>query len=83
MKTREPSPDVLSRRERQVVRLLGRGLRQVAEALGVEPKTIDTFRQSAYDKLGVHDRVHLALWAQRHRLGTKPPGQSEAVPGEA
>ena len=71
----EQSPDVLSRRERQVVVLLGRGMRvrEVAEALCLSPRTIDTTRQSAYDKLGIHDRVHLALWAQRHGLDPEAP----------
>ena len=70
-----PSPDVLSLREREVVALLSCGLRvrDVAERLGVGPKTIDTHRQSAYDKLGIHDRVHLVLWAHRYGLDPEPP----------
>ncbi|GAG29079.1 unnamed protein product [marine sediment metagenome] len=75
MEEREPSPDVLSRREREVVALLSRGLRvrAVAETLCLAPRTIDATRQSAYDKLGIHDRVRLALWAHRHGLDTEPP----------
>ena len=75
MKERDPSPGVLTRRERQVVGLLSRGLRgrEVAEALCLAPKTIDVIRQSAYDKLGIHDRVRLALWAHRHGLHTESP----------
>ncbi len=75
MKKREPSPEVLSPRERQVVALLSRGLRlrEVAKTLCLAPPTIDTIRQSVYDKLGIHDRVRLALWARRHGLDTEPP----------
>ena len=74
MEEGEPSPDVLSRRERQVVGLLSRGLRvrEVAETLCLAPKTIDDMRQSAYDKLGIHNRVRLALWAHRRGLDTEP-----------
>jgi len=66
---------VLCPRERQVVALLARGLRlrNVAEILGLSPKTVDAARQSAYDKLGIHDRVILALWAHRHGMGASAP----------
>jgi len=71
----DPSPEVLCPRERQVVALLARGLRlrNVAGILGLSPKTVDAARQSAYDKLGIHDRVILALWANRHEIGFCTP----------
>ena len=61
--------------ERQVVVLLARGLRlrNVAEILSLSPKTVDAARQSAYDKLGIHDRVILALWAHRHGIDVATP----------
>ncbi len=75
METHEPSPDVLSRRERQVVALLSGGLRlrEVAEMLCLARQTIDNTRQSAYNKLGIHDRVQLSLWANRHGLHSQSP----------
>jgi len=71
----DPSPDVLCRRERQVVALLAGGLRvrDVAEIMCISPKTVDACRQSAYDRLGIHNRVHLALWANRHGIGFDTP----------
>ena len=66
---------MLSPRERQVVALLSHGLRlrEVAKTLCLSPRTIDTIRQSVYDKLGIHDRVRLSIWAHRHGLDTEPP----------
>ncbi len=79
MEERDPSPELLSPRERQVVGLLGRGLRvrEVAAPLYLSPKTIDVIRQSAYDKLGIHNRVRLALWAHRHGLDNETPDNRE------
>lgn len=66
----DTSPTVLSPRERQVVALLAAGcrVREAAKRLYVSPKTVDSLRQSAYDKLGIHDRLVLALWAHRQGL---------------
>ena len=71
----DPSPDLLNRRERQVVALMSWGLRlnDIAETLCLSRKTIDHFRQSAYDKLGIHDRVILALWGHRQGIDVATP----------
>ena len=84
MEIHEPSPDVLSPRERQVVALLSGGLRmrEVAENLCLARNTIDNTRQSAYNKLGIHDRVRLALWAQRHGIDSKAPVLHKPSPPE-
>ena len=75
MEVYDASPEVLSRRERQVVALMSSGLRmrEVAEMLCLATRTIDSTRQSAYDKLGIHDRVRLSLWAHRHGLDIESP----------
>ncbi len=75
MNESEPSPDLLSRRERQVVALISIGLRmrEVAEILSLATQTVDNMRQSAYNKLGIHDRVRLSLWAHRNGLHTQSP----------
>ena len=88
MEEPEPSPNVLSRRERQVVALLSSGLRmrEVAGMLCLATQTIDNTRQSAYDKLGIHNRVRLSLWAHRNGLDSDSPvirKPSRAKPDDA
>ncbi len=56
--------------EIQVLRMIGRGLSrdQIAEALHRSVKTIDTHRAAIMDKLDIHDRTELALFAVREGL---------------
>lgn len=60
----------LTRREREVLALLGQGLsnRQLADALFVSEKTIKTHVSSILTKLRVADRTQAALYAVRHGL---------------
>ncbi len=51
----------------------GLRLDDIAETLCLAGKTVDHIRQSAYDKLGIHDRVILALWAHRHGIDVATP----------
>jgi DNA-binding NarL/FixJ family response regulator len=53
----------LSRRERQVVRLLARGMtnKAIADALGIVVGTVKQHLGSAFDKTGCRDRVALAI----------------------
>jgi DNA-binding NarL/FixJ family response regulator len=55
----------LSERERDVFRLLVSGwtLREIAKALCVGEKTVDTHRNHIYRKLGVHSAVQLVRFA--------------------
>ncbi len=71
----------LTSREREVLRYFGLGLsrQEIAKALHRSPKTIDKHRTSLMAKLGIHDRVHLALFAIREGL-VDPKQQSR--PGE-
>ncbi len=59
------SDDVLTAREREVARLVARGLtnRQVAEALVVTEKTAANHLQRVLDKLEIHSRAQLAARA--------------------
>ncbi len=64
---------MLTRRERQVVALLSRGVRlpEVAKRLGLKSETVDYTRQRAFAKLRIHKRLHLLRWARRHGFDTE------------
>lgn len=71
----DPSPDVLTRCERQVVALLAHGLRmaEAARLLHKARSTVDSHRQSAHCKLRIHDRASLVRWAIRHAIDQSTP----------
>jgi len=60
----------LSRREREVFSYLVNGLRpkDIAELLGISPKTVDTYRASLMRKLKIHDLVGLVRFAIERNL---------------
>jgi DNA-binding NarL/FixJ family response regulator len=57
----------LSDREVEVLRYVGKGFakKQIAEMLGISVKTVDKHVTSVMEKLDIHDRVELALYAVR------------------
>ena len=57
--------DALSPREFQVFTLLVEGVRakEIAARLAVSPKTVDTYRSSLMQKLGIHDVAGLVKYA--------------------
>jgi two-component system NarL family response regulator len=61
---RGPRP-VLTTREQEIVRHVGRGLRntEIAALLFISERTVKTHLNNIFSKLGVHDRVELALFA--------------------
>lgn len=63
---------LLSPRERDVVRLLARGLsnKEMAAALGIGVRTVDTHRSSVMDKLGIRHVAGLVKWAIMNQLAT-------------
>ena len=71
----DPSPESLTRCERQVVALLAHGLRmaEAARLLHKARSTVDSHRQSAHHKLRIHDRVSLVRWAIRHGIDQSTP----------
>lgn len=71
----------LTPRERDVVTLVGQGLgnREIARRLGVAVTTVRTHLKNAYGKLGLGDRVTLALHAAL-RLGRWSPRPRQGRP---
>jgi DNA-binding NarL/FixJ family response regulator len=61
---------LLTEREREVIGLIGEGLRnrQIAERLFIAEVTVRHHLTSIYDKLGVRDRLELVIYAYRHGL---------------
>ena len=61
----------LSARERQLVRLVGQGLRnrEIAEKLGLTEGSVKVYLQAIFEKLGVATRTELALRAADEGFG--------------
>lgn len=69
--TTEPTPyEVLTSREREVLQLLAEGQknREIAEALFLSQKTIETHRRRIMDKLGLHSIAELTKYSVRHGI---------------
>lgn len=64
----------LTAREREVVTLVGEGLknRDIAARLFISETTVRHHLTSIFDKLGVSDRFELAIYAYRHGLARVP-----------
>ena len=62
--------DLLSKREREVLRLMGTGmhLAEVAQKLGLAASTVATQGSSAAEKLGARHSLHAAALFLRHEL---------------
>ena len=62
----------LSQRQRHVTEMVAQGLknREIATALGIGVHVVRNYLSTVYDKVGVSNRVELALWyeARRHDL---------------
>jgi DNA-binding NarL/FixJ family response regulator len=61
---------VPSEREQRVIELVAQGLknREVADTIGTTEHVVKNYLRVIYDKLGLWNRVELALWyeARRH-----------------
>jgi DNA-binding NarL/FixJ family response regulator len=70
-----PALDALTEREREVLRLIGRGRSndEIAAALFISPHTAKTHVKNTMLKLGAHDRAQLVIAA--YESGVVQPGQ--------
>ena len=61
---------LLSRRQRRVAELVAGGLKnhEIASQLGIGAHVVRNYLSAIYDKVGVSNRVELALWyeARKH-----------------
>jgi DNA-binding NarL/FixJ family response regulator len=62
--------EALTARQREVLQMIaeGKSTKEIAFAMGVSIKTIETHRAALMDRLGIHDVAGLALFAARHGL---------------
>ncbi len=60
---------VPSQREQLVIELVAQGLknREVADAIGTTEHVVKNYLRTIYDKLGLWNRVELALWYEARR----------------
>jgi DNA-binding NarL/FixJ family response regulator len=60
-----------SEREQQVIQLVAQGLKnkEVASAIGTTEHVVKNYLRVIYDKLGLWNRVELALWYESRRSG--------------
>ena len=74
---RSPASRQLSDRETEIIRSIGLGLRnaEVARRLSIGESTVKTHLNNIFQKLGIRDRVELALYAQRVGLAEGPRGK--------
>src|SRR5258708_6349421 len=61
---------LLSDREKEIVQLVAKGYRkkEIGEKLFISEQTVKNHLHNIFDKLGVSDRLELALYAIHHRL---------------
>ena len=60
----------LTDREREVLRLVTRGLpnKLIARELGISEKTVKAHLTAIFQRIGVADRVQAAMWARDHHI---------------
>lgn len=62
--------DLLTARQCEILQMIaeGRGTKEIAFALDLSVKTVETHRAAIMERLGIHDIAGLALFAARHGL---------------
>lgn len=68
----------LTTRELEIINLIVQGMRnkEVAGRLSISEQTVKNILRNVFDKLGVSDRLELALYAIHHRLLSPPTTKS-------
>ena len=68
--TLDPELDLLTTREREVMRFIARGYayKEVAFELGISVKTVETHMSAVLRKLQLSNRYELSRWASDRRL---------------
>jgi len=71
--------DTLTRRERSIIACLVQGWRnrEIGHHLHITEQTVKNYLRAIYDKVGVSDRLELALYAIHQRLELPPLGAAE------
>ena len=67
---RPPPAADLTERERDVLRLLGRGWdnQRIGAELHISERTVRFHLRNIYDKIGAHTRAEAVVWAVNHKL---------------
>ena len=67
--------DTLTRREKSIIACLVQGWRnrEIAHTLSISEQTVKNHLRAIYDKVGVSDRLELALYAIYQKLELPPP----------
>jgi DNA-binding NarL/FixJ family response regulator len=66
----EPSPEALTPRQRQVLRLIADGMtsQRIADQLELSVRTVDRHVENMMNRLGIHSRIELVKYAIREGL---------------
>ena len=61
---------LITRREREVLRLIGQGAtsKDIAQKLGISPKTAQVHRENLKDKLGLRTTADIVRYAIKHKI---------------
>ena len=64
------SPEYLTERELEVIRLISEGLtnNKIGDKLFISPRTVDTHRRNLLQKIGVNNAAGLVKYARDHNL---------------
>ena len=64
----------LTRRQGQIVSLVAQGFKnkEIAYALGITEGTVKSYLYKLFRKLGINDRLDMALYGRRHLFGGQP-----------
>jgi two-component system response regulator DesR len=64
-------PDVLSRAERRIIRMVGqgKGTKEIGESLNLKPGTVRNYISTLMHKIGIHNRQQMLFFALNYKRG--------------